>query len=115
MNTAERIAKLREKRGLTQPQLAKELSVATSTIGMWETGKRGLKDESIQLLADYFDVSTDYLLGRTENMHGILDPKKKALSVQEALDSVMSYDGEPLTDNDRDVLKRIVEGYLNGK
>lgn len=63
----ERIARLREQRGMSQPQLAKELNVATSTIGMWETGKRGLKDESLRILADFFNVSTDYLLGRTDD------------------------------------------------
>lgn len=67
MNTVgERIAFLREKRGLSQPQLAKKLNVGTSTIGMWETGKRGLKDETLKLIADFFNVSTDYLLGRTD-------------------------------------------------
>ncbi|MFZ8765490.1 helix-turn-helix domain-containing protein [Enterococcus diestrammenae] len=66
-SVGERIARLREKRGMSQPQLAKELNVATSTIGMWETGKRGLKDESLRNLADFFNVSTDYLLGRTDD------------------------------------------------
>lgn len=58
----QKIAYLREKRGLSQSQLADELSVATSTVGMWETGKRALKDETIKILADYFNVSADYLL-----------------------------------------------------
>lgn len=58
----ERLAILREKRNLSQPQLAKELNVATSTIGMWEIGKRGLKDDVIRQLSNYFNVSTDYIL-----------------------------------------------------
>lgn len=62
MTIGQKIAYLREKRGLSQPQLAKALNVATSTVGMWETGKRGLKDETIKLIADYFNVSADYLL-----------------------------------------------------
>ncbi|MEG2707598.1 MAG: helix-turn-helix transcriptional regulator [Vagococcus sp.] len=63
MTIGQKIAYLREKQRLSQPQLAKALNVATSTIGMWETGKRGLKDESIILIANYFNVSADYLLG----------------------------------------------------
>ncbi|WP_227275893.1 helix-turn-helix domain-containing protein [Vagococcus fluvialis] len=62
MTIGQKIAYLREKRGLSQSQLADELSVATSTVGMWETGKRALKDETIKVLADYFNVSADYLL-----------------------------------------------------
>lgn len=58
----ERLAILRDKRNLSQPQLAKELNVATSTIGMWEIGKRGLKDDVIRQLSNYFNVSTDYIL-----------------------------------------------------
>ncbi len=63
MTIGQKIAYLREKQRLSQPQLAKALNVATSTIGMWETGKRGLKDETIILIANYFNVSADYLLG----------------------------------------------------
>ncbi|MFS0973320.1 helix-turn-helix domain-containing protein [Enterococcus avium] len=63
MTIGQRIAKLREKRGLSQMQLAKDLKVATSTLGMWETGKRGLKDDTIKMIAEYFGVSSDYLLG----------------------------------------------------
>lgn len=63
MTVGERIAKLRERRGLSQAQLAKELKVGTSTLGMWETGKRGLKDDTLKMIAEYFNVSSDYLLG----------------------------------------------------
>ena len=67
MDTGKRISSLRKKRGLNQEQLATELNVSPSTIAMWETNKRALKDESLTLLADFFNVSTDYLLGRTED------------------------------------------------
>ncbi|MDT2829015.1 helix-turn-helix transcriptional regulator [Enterococcus viikkiensis] len=63
MTVGERIAKLRERRGLSQAQLAKELKVGTSTLGMWETGKRRLKDDTLKMIAEYFNVSSDYLLG----------------------------------------------------
>lgn len=66
MNTGQRIAYLREKRGLSQAGLANFLDTSPSTIGMWELGKRGLKDETLNMLANFFNVSTDYLLGRVD-------------------------------------------------
>ena len=54
------LCELREDRRLTQTQLARELHMAPTTISSYETGK-------IQPpLADYFQVTTDYLLGRTK-------------------------------------------------
>ncbi|MDT2756943.1 helix-turn-helix transcriptional regulator [Enterococcus asini] len=67
METGKRISDLRKRRGLNQEQLAEKLSVSPSTIAMWETNKRALKDDSLKQLADFFDVSTDYLLGRTDD------------------------------------------------
>ncbi|WP_373765672.1 helix-turn-helix domain-containing protein, partial [Jeotgalibaca porci] len=63
MTVGQRIAHLRERRGLSQSSLAKDLNVGQSTLAMWETDKRGLKDEVIVQIAEYFNVSTDYLLG----------------------------------------------------
>lgn len=64
-----RLKSLREYRNLKQSELAKEFNVSQSTIAMWETGKRDPDSETIQKMADYFDVSVDYLLGRSEFPH----------------------------------------------
>ena len=56
---------LRSSRGLTQDELAKQLKISRSTIGMYEKGARQPDFETLELIADYFNVDTDYLLGRT--------------------------------------------------
>ena len=61
-----RIKELREKAGLSQYKLATILGVAQSTVGMWESGKNRPEYEMLIKLADYFDCSTDYLLGRVD-------------------------------------------------
>lgn len=61
----ERIKILREASGTTQQALADALHVKRETINMWENGGRDLKTGSICDLANYFDVSADYLLGRS--------------------------------------------------
>lgn len=61
-----RIKQLREEKGLKQEELAKVLSVAPSTIGMYERDEREPNDSITLKLAEYFEVSTDYLLGKTD-------------------------------------------------
>lgn len=61
-----RIKVLREELGLKQEDLAKKMSVSPSTIGMYETNKREPNNELILKLAEYFNVTTDYLLGKTD-------------------------------------------------
>lgn len=62
----ERIKDLREKKGETQEELKTALSVAKrETIAQWENDTRDIKTNYTVLLAEHFNVSTDYLLGRT--------------------------------------------------
>lgn len=61
-----RIKSLREAKGLKQEELAQKVSVSPSAIGMYETNKREPNNEIILKLADFFNVSTDYLLGKSD-------------------------------------------------
>lgn len=56
---------LRKSFGLTQDELANKLDVSRSTIGMYENGSREPDYETLETIADFFNVDTDYLLGRT--------------------------------------------------
>jgi len=62
-----RLKELRKKKKLSQLRLATELNTTQNTISRYETGERepGIKD--LIKLADYFNVSIDYLLERTDN------------------------------------------------
>lgn len=62
-----RLKILREELGLTQKELGAKLSVSSSTIGMYEVNKRIPDANMIEKIADFFQVSVDYLLGRTRN------------------------------------------------
>lgn len=61
----ERLRQLRKEKDLVQPDIAKILDVSVSTIGMYEQGRRNPDTESLDTLANFFDVSVDYLLDRT--------------------------------------------------
>lgn len=57
--------RLRLSRGYTQAELADALGISRSRIGMYETGAREPDFETLEIIADFFNVDTDYLLGRT--------------------------------------------------
>lgn len=63
----ERLRLLRLSKNLTLEQLATELDLVKQTIGNWEKGIRTPSLEASIALADYFNVSLDYLIGRTDN------------------------------------------------
>ena len=60
------LRKLREERGITQLKLATDLNLVKSTICQYEKGNRDLGITMLIKLSDYFNVSIDYLVGRTE-------------------------------------------------
>lgn len=62
----ERLKLLREEKGLSQKALGKLLNLSQSAIAYYETGDKEPTQETLHRLADYFGVSVDYLLGRTD-------------------------------------------------
>lgn len=62
-----RLKELRKARGISQLKLAMDLSTNQNTISRYETGEREPGIVELIALADYFDVSVDYLLERTDN------------------------------------------------
>lgn len=62
-----RLKQLRKERGISQVRLAMELSVSQHTISRYETGEREADYAMLIRLADFFDVSVDYLLERTDD------------------------------------------------
>ena len=66
-NFAERIRELRRKQGMTQQALGKIINVGQDSISVYERGLNYPEVRNLIILADYFGVSTDYLLGRTDN------------------------------------------------
>lgn len=62
-----RLKELRKKKGISQLRLATELNTTQNTISRYETGEREPGIDELIKIADYFNVSVDYLIGRTEN------------------------------------------------
>lgn len=66
-NFSERIKALRRERGMTQEALGKVIEVKPDSIYTYEKGKNYPEVRNLMILADYFGVSIDYLVGRTDN------------------------------------------------
>ena len=62
-----RLKQLRKARGISQVKLAMDLNTGQNTISRYENGEREPNIDELVKLADYFGVSLDYLLERTDN------------------------------------------------
>lgn len=65
--------KIREQSGLTQQQLADKLGISRSAVGMYEKGEREPNFETLELIADTFNVDMNYLLGKKSTTEVIPD------------------------------------------
>nr|WP_194950168.1 helix-turn-helix transcriptional regulator [Anoxybacillus flavithermus] len=63
----DRLKRLRLEKKLTQEELGKKINVTKVSISGYENGNRTPDTETLQKLADFFNVTTDYLLGRTDD------------------------------------------------
>ncbi len=68
--TSKRLKILRESAGLSQNKLAKLVGLPQSSINRYEQGQSTPGPKTFRWYADYFDVSVDYIYGRTDNPHG---------------------------------------------
>ena len=66
MGISSTIKELRTEKGLSQAELAKQIKVSQKAIDYWERGVNEPKASYIIALADFFDVSADFLLGRKD-------------------------------------------------
>lgn len=110
MSTGSKIHDLRKEKRVSQTELAKMVHVSQATVTAWETGKAEPSSSALNALANYFNVTTDYLLGRESKAD-----KVHNMSVDEALGTIMSFEGQPVTEHDKKVMKDLLESYLRNK
>ncbi|KDR95938.1 Transcriptional regulator, contains XRE-family HTH domain [Peptoclostridium litorale DSM 5388] len=90
---SERLKTLRNEKGLTQQDIADILGIGRATVAGYETKGKQPDYEKLTLLADYFNVSTDYLLGRT-------DQRKPCSTDKPITKAYHNLDAEGLSDED---------------
>lgn len=106
---AMRLKKLREQKKLNQTELANLLEVSNGSISKWERGDRQPDYETLEKIADIFNVTIDYLLGRSDFKYKSDDSQMSFSTPQEALSFILKqemvadfggYDLENMSDDE---------------
>ena len=109
----EKIKELAENQGISLNKLEEKLGYSRNTI--YNMRKSTPNSERIAEIADYFNVSTDYLLGRTDNPRIATKDDTAGIDFKEIAKSSMSYDGKPLNDEDIDLIASILEARMKNR
>jgi len=116
-STFEKIKELCKSRGISIAKLEENLGLSKNAI--YAIKRNQPSAERLQEIADYFHVSTDYLLGRTDNPNiakdTYLTPSGKEMDLAQLADGVMLFDGKPLTDEEKIAIQGIIKGYLDSR
>lgn len=114
--TFEKVRELAKKQGLSLNQVEEKLGYSKNTL--YSLKRQKVSSERLQEIADYFNVSTDYLLGRTDNPAIAKDDTIAGYTsddLRKMAENAKTFDGKPLTEDDIDAIQNIIEIYLRGR
>lgn len=114
--TFEKVRELARKKGLSLNQVEEKLGYSKNTL--YSLKRQKVSSERLQEIADYFNVSTDYLLGRTDNPAIAKDNTIAGYTsddLRKMAENAKTFDGKPLTEEDIDAIQNIIEIYLRGR
>ena len=113
--TFEIVKELCRRQGISLNTLEERIGFSRNSLYSWKNSEP--KPKKLNAVADYFNVSTDYLLGRTDNP-SIANSKEqfffegKEVDVEELASTAMRFNGKPLSDEDKKAIQNIIEIYL---
>lgn len=105
---SKRIASERKKINKTQAEVAKSIGIARTTYAMYEQGKREPDYATLEKLANFFDVSIDYLLGRTEESQDKNSKDNKLAGLDENV-YALARNIQDLDPESQDALSKLIE------
>ena len=111
-----RLKELRTEKGLTQSDIGKLVNKGDSTVRMWELRNSEPDYETVSILADYFGVSVDYLLGREEKGPANNGEANRDLNIPEKYSGIrvaLNEGDRNLTQDDIDDIVRFIEFTAN--
>ena len=110
--TFEKIKSLAKKQGISLNTLEDRVGLGKNYIYSLKN-KKTPSAEHISKIADYFNVSTDYLLGRTDNpviaKDTVTTPDGRIVDLSNLRERVVLFDGKPLSDDDVDKIAQIIK------
>lgn len=116
MNIGEKLTKLRNKKGMTQDQMADVLEIKRARYNAWENGISKPDIDMVSKLAKFHNVSSDFLLG-TEDINNLVPEwatykDKKDFKKMLEEDEEIMFDGVPISDDDKEKIKRVMEAMF---
>ena len=108
---SERLKSLRLEAKITQKEISNKLEIGQGTYARYEKGDRKPTGEILNKLANFFNVSTDYLLGNTDNKNST----KFEDDLEESLNTARAFSGKPISDHDREVMREILTEMFKDK
>lgn len=101
MTLLSRTKEIAKKRGMSMESLANKVGISKSGIYQWD--KHEPKPSTIQKAADVLHVSTDYLLGRTDEMNATSSDKKVADILDD--ETILAFDGMEIEESEKEKLR----------
>lgn len=105
MRFKDRLKELRKELNMTQEEFAKKIGFSRTAISAWEIGRNEPSNDDTIKLADFFSVTTDYLLGKTDIRNS---ENKKELDIKWGL----SGGYKALNDTNREIARSVIESLL---
>jgi putative phage DNA-binding protein len=109
--TFEKVRELAKKHGLSLNQVEEKLGYSKNTL--YSLKRQKVSSERLQEIADYFNVSTDYLLGRTDNpaisSDLVTTADGRVVDLSNLRERIVLFDGKPLSDDDVDKIAQIIK------
>lgn len=105
-----KIKELADIKGVSLAQIERDLNFSNGIISSWKNGRAS--QDKLSAIADYFNVSTDYLLGRKEDSKTTNDDKQVDLTgigQKEDEEKIFSYEGKEIPKQDLELIRRILE------
>ncbi|CRR09140.1 phage repressor [Streptococcus equi subsp. equi] len=113
-STFEKIKELCKSRGISIAKLEENLGLSKNAI--YAIKRNQPSAERLQEIADYFHVSTDYLLGRTDNPKiAQSDHTPSAIDLKKDAEETFFFDGHELNDEDIDLITSILETRIKNR
>ncbi|WP_161979579.1 helix-turn-helix domain-containing protein [Streptococcus sp. S784/96/1] len=105
----ERLKDLRIKAGLTQKQVAEHFNIKQPTYAQWENGRTKPKEATLKKFAQYFNVSIDYLTGKSDIKDATAIDEDK---LDQAIEKSLGFNGKPATESEKASMKEALMIYL---
>lgn len=106
---ANNLNQLMKQHGENLTQLSDAIDVAFSTVSSWKRGEKMPRSGALQKLAEHYHVNLTYLTSEHHRNNG----HPTDLSVDEAIDGLNSYQGRPVSDDQKAIIKDLIKGYFD--